>query len=250
MLIFIVPVYNEEENIKKLLECTRRFAEEGHFDYQIIVVNDGSVDGTMQILKGFQEEIPLVVLDQVSNKGAGEAFKRGFAYVAEIATDEDIIISKEADNTSDLSVLSEMINKLNMGYDLVLASCYLEGGGVEGTAVHRKLLSFCANLLLRITTPLKDIHTFSSFYRVYRASLIKKACEIYGDTLIQEKGFSCMVELLLKLAKLRIKIAEVPMILQGNLRVGKSKMKTLDTTIGFLRLIVRNLLTKQTDNKL
>ena len=130
---------------------------------------------------------------------------------------------READNTSDLSVLSEMINKLNMGYDLVLASCYLEGGGVEGTAVHRKLLSFCANLLLRITTPLKDIHTFSSFYRVYRASLIKKACEIYGDTLIQEKGFSCMVELLLKLAKLRIKIAEVPMILKGNLRVGKRK---------------------------
>ncbi len=64
MLIFIVPVYNEEENIKKLLEGTRRFAEEGHFDYQIIVVNDGSVDGTMQILKDFQKEIPLVILDQ------------------------------------------------------------------------------------------------------------------------------------------------------------------------------------------
>lgn len=242
MLRFLVPAYNEDKNIETLVENTRRFAESRNHEYQIIVVNDGSTDRTVETLQNLKKKIPVVILDQVVNKGVGEAFKRGFIYVAEVAEETDIIITKEADNTSDLSILDAMINKINEGNDLVLASCYMPGGGINSTNLYRKILSSSANFLLRITTSLRGVHTFSSFYRAHRASLIKKARAAYGDDLIEEKGFSCVVELLLKFSKLDIKIAEVPMVLNGDLRKGNSKMKTLETIGGHLRLIARNLL--------
>lgn len=242
MLIFIVPVYNEEKNIGLLLDNTKRFAGENNYEYKMVIINDGSTDRTMNILEGYQKNTPIVVLDQKTNKGVGEAFKRGFTYAAEMANDEDIIISKEADNTSDLSILSEMINKVRQGYDLALASCYAKGGGIEGTSFYRKALSRGANFILRISSNMYNVYTFSSFYRAYKGKLIKRAYSVYGDKLIQEKGFACMVELLFKLNKLHINIVEVPMILNSNLRKGKSKMKTFNTTLAYIRLIARNLL--------
>lgn len=239
MLIFLIPAYNEERNIKTLLENTRTFADSAKFEYKIVVINDGSTDRTVSILKDYQKSMPIVILDQVVNKGVGAAFKRGFSYAAEVSNDSDIIISKEADNTSDLAILNEMIKKINAGYDLVLASCYMRGGGVEGTNIFRRILSSGANLLLKNFSNLKGIHTYSSFYRAYKASLIKKAYSLYGDNLITEKGFSCMVELLFKLSKLKIKISEVPMVLKGSLREGRSKMRITNTIFAYIRLILR-----------
>ncbi|MEW6407091.1 MAG: glycosyltransferase [Patescibacteria group bacterium] len=242
MLIFIVPAYNEEDNIATLLENTRNFAKSNKYDYKIVVINDGSVDRTLEILKDYQKTMPIVILDQMINKGVGEAFKRGFSYVAETSSDDDVVISKEADNTSDLGILLQMLDKINQGYDLVLASCYISGGGVEGTNLFRRILSSGANLLLKNFSNLKEVHTYSSFYRVYKAILIKKVYSLYGDNLITEKGFSCMVELLFKFSKLNIKIAEVPMILKGALRKGRSKMRVISTIFAYFRLILKNLI--------
>ena len=202
MMRFIIPTYNEEKNIGSLVENTKKFAESRGYEYQIIIINDGSTDNTMNLLEDLQKKTPIVILDQVINKGVGEAFKRGLGYAAEVSRDEDIIVTKEADNTSDLSILDAMIEKIKEGNSLVLASCYMPGGGVSSTSIYRRILSSGANLLLKIVSPVKGIHTFSSFYRAYSADLIKKAHSIYGDTLIEEEGFSCMVELLIKLAKL------------------------------------------------
>ncbi len=237
MLRFVIPAYNEEQNIKTLLENTRRFCENKMYDYQVIIINDGSTDGTMRILNDYKKIMPMVVLDQVTNKGVGAAFLRGFVFVADNAGKEDLIITKEADNTSDLTVLENMLQQINQGYDLVLASCYMSGGSVIGASLYRRILSLCANSILKIFTPLKGIHTFSSFYRVYRAETIKQMYSIFGDRMIEEKGFTCMAEILIKLIRLNIKITEVPMVLKGNLRKGKSKMKTLRTIIAYIKLL-------------
>lgn len=241
MLIFLIPAYNEERNIKALLLNTMSFAEKAGYQYKIVIVNDGSTDSTLEILKLLAKKMPLIILDQEVNKGVGEAFKRGFTYLASESKDDDIIITKEADNTSDLSVLMHMIEKINEGYDLALASCYMRGGGVVGTIFYRRLLSWGANLIIKTVTPLKHINTFSSFYRAHKATLVKAVYDAYGDSFIQEKGFVCMVEMLINMSKLNIKICEVPMVLKGNLRQGKSKMKTMPTIKAYMRLILRNL---------
>jgi len=240
MLRFIIPAYNEEQNIESLINKTAEYARSRNYKFEIVVVNDGSTDKTLEILKRLQNKEPIVILNQIVNKGVGEAFKRGFYHVAEASSEDDIIVTKEADNTSDLSILDNMIKKISDGNDLVLASCYMPGGEVTNTSAYRRILSSGANLLLKLSTPLKNVHTFSSFYRAYRASLIKKASAVYNDKLIEEKGFSCMVELLIKLSRLGIKITEVPMTLKGNMRKDKSKMKVLNTISGYLKLIANN----------
>ncbi len=241
MIVIIIPAYNEEENIGSLL---KRIAALGHplTDYTVLVINDGSVDNTREVVLALQDRMPVRLIDHEVNKGVDQVFRTGFEAALDVACDGDVIVTMEADNTSDLSIMVEMLRRLEEGYDLVLASCYAEEGGVVGTNLYRIVLSKTANALLTLFFPLKGVHTYSSFYRAYQASALRMAHQAYGGQLIEERGFVCMVEVLVKMSYLPIKIVEVPMILQCDLRKGNSKMKVVRTMIGYLRLMIRSAL--------
>ena len=81
--------------------------------------------------------------------------------------------------------------------------------------------------------------TVSSFFRVYRASVLRSAHGRFGDQLIREPGFACKAEILAKLAKLGATITEVPVALDSTRRVGKSKMPILKTILAYWRLLAR-----------
>lgn len=239
MIIFIIPAYNEEKNIRDLLKRTETKMFERGFDYKIIVVNDGSIDKTASIVNSLKDKIPLELYNQYPNRGVGEAFRQGFRIAINSASDNDIIITKEADNTSNLEIITEMIDKIRNGYDMVLASCYSKGGGIRETTFYRRITSWGANMLLRLFFPI-GVRTYSSFYRAYNSKSLKMAFHQYGNKLIEENGFECMVELLIKLKKLGgFKVSEVPMVLDGNMRKGKSKMMVFKTTLGFIRVIYK-----------
>lgn len=240
MVIFVIPVYNEEQNILNLLNKTDEKMAKENLPYKIVLVNDGSTDGTVKVAGSLKDRIPVEIYSHYPNKGVGEAFRVGFRRALQACQDGDIIITKEADNTSDLSILDKMISKINDGYDVALASCYAEEGKVLGTTLYRKILSRGANTLFRLFVPLKGINTYSSFYRAYSSRALRQIHRIYGDRLIEEDGFECMVELLLKFSHSGdFKIAEVPMTLDGKRRAGKSKMQVLKTIKGFLRVILK-----------
>jgi dolichol-phosphate mannosyltransferase len=251
MIIFIVPAYNEEKNILTLLNKTSKHMRQENISFRVIVVNDGSTDRTAQLAESLRPNMPVEVLSHYPNKGVGEAFRVGFSRALEICKDDDIIITKEADNTSDLSILNNLIAKINHSFDLVLASCYAKEGAVLGTTFLRLILSKAANALIQLLFPLKNINTYSSFYRAYRASALREMHNIYGNRLIEENGFECMVELLVKFSRnTKFKITEVPMILNGNRRQGKSKMRVLRTMRGFLKVMIKEGIIKgSTKNK-
>ena len=121
-------------------------------------------------------------------------------------------------------------------YDLVLASVYAQGGGFSKTSIFRKLISFIANQLLRFIFGIK-ILTLSSFYRVYTVSIIKSIKSHYGK-IITENGFICMLEILIKSIRIGTKIIEVPMILNSDKRIGKSKMKIIKTSIRYIHFLL------------
>lgn len=240
MIVFLVPAYNEEKNIAKLLDKTDEQMKKLNIKYRILIVNDGSTDSTIEVVESLKDSIPLDLYSYYPNKGVGEAFRRGFQRLLSVCSDEDIIITKEADNTSDLNILNQLIANIDRGYDVVLASCYAKGAGVIGTTLFRIFLSKCANFMIRLFFHLKDIHTYSSFYRAYRAKALKEIYRIYGEHLIEEPGFECMVELIIKFSRnKKFKITEVPMVLDGTRRVGKSKMQVLKTIKGFLKVILK-----------
>jgi dolichol-phosphate mannosyltransferase len=238
MLHFVVPAYNEEQNIGSLLESLSRRLAAQDSPYRIVVVDDGSVDRTVAIVRDYAAKMPIQLVPHETNKGPGKAFDTGFRAVLHDAADGDLIITQEADNTSDPAILGPMIREAQQDAEVVLASCYAPGGGIEGTTFTRKFLSSGANLMLRIVFPI-GIHTYSSFYRVYRVAVLRKAYALYGDNLITEPGFVSMVELLIKLGRMGVRFKEVPMVLRCQARRDQSKMKVFKTIRGYLRLMAR-----------
>ena len=240
MIHFIIPVYNEEKNIQALLFNICALMKSQTFSYRIVIVNDGSTDMTEMKIKEIKGALPIVLLSHSPNQGVGKTFRHGFSEVLSNAQDTDIVVTLEADGTSDLEILEPMIKKVQAGCDIVLASCYSAEGGVRGTKLFRVLLSKIANILLRFFFPLKNINTYSSFYRVFKVQRLRELDSLYREKLIEEQGFECMVELLVKFSRLpSIQISEVPMILDGEKRRGKSKMKVVKTITGFLKVILK-----------
>jgi hypothetical protein len=89
-----------------------------------------------------------------------------------------------------------------------------------------------------------DARTVSSFFRVYRASVLRSAYERHGDTFIRESGFACKAEILGKLSRMHAAVEEVPVDLDASRRIGESKLKVLPTMAGYTRLMARQVATR------
>ncbi len=237
MIYFLVPVYNEVDNLEQLCVNLRNVLPD-HEKY-FVFSDDGSRDGSQQKIQQMLEKEKYVILGDGSNNGPGYAFNTGFEWILQNAHDieNDIIVTIEADNTSDLKILPIMIKNTEMGFDLVLASVYAQGGGFDKTSFFRRLTSLTANLILRFALDLKVL-TLSSFYRVYKVSIIKKIKE-NNPVIIHETGFICMIEVLLKAVRSKGSVLEVPMVLNSLQRKGKSKMKVFKTMMSYLRFLVK-----------
>jgi dolichol-phosphate mannosyltransferase len=240
---FVVPAFNEEENISDYLAETHRFAEAQGWKHRFVVVDDGSTDRTAEKVLEAARRMPCELVSYQPNRGVAEAFRRGFHEALRTAGPDDWIVTQEADRTGDLQILPGMIRSAEQGADAVLASCYAPGGGVEGTTPLRMLLSRGANGLIRSTLGLHGIRTYSSFYRVYRPAALRRVIDKYRD-FYEEAGFACVIELLVRLVRTGSTVVETPMVLQGSKRRGPSKMKVLRTIGGYFRVIGRNVLSR------
>lgn len=231
MIFFLIPIYNEEPNIGTLFsELSSILPQEQKY---FVFSDDGSKDSSIALLKTHFKEFPHVILGDGTNRGPGYAFNTGFEWILQNSNSEkDCIITLEADCTSDLSVLPKMFTIHKAGYNLVLASVYSQGGGFIKTSFFRKTISFIANTFFRFVFDLKVL-TLSSFYRVYSVELVKSIKSKYG-TITEEKGFICMLEILLKAIKCNACIIEVPTVLKTNNRKGNSKLKIGKTTYQYL----------------
>jgi dolichol-phosphate mannosyltransferase len=175
------------------------------------------------------------------NRGLGTAINSGLRAALGESQDGDAIVTLEADNTSDLDDLPTMLGKFNAGADVVLASVYAPGGRILGVAPWRLAASKAVSNTFRYAGGLKEIHTLSSLYRVYRAGTLRRAAETYGWLLVREPGFAANVELLLKLYNAGAKVAEVPTVNDWSRRLGVSKMNLKPTVMAYGRLMAAQM---------
>jgi len=265
-LRFVIPSYNEAANLPHLLNNIRKFL--GYFEERgrVFVVDDGSSDESAAVVERLSRTagspanahrshgangnndnndsspripipppVPITLIRHSRNRGPGAAFLTGFKAALQGAKDRDFLVTIEADNTSDLCILNKMLEHGRRGSDVVLASVYGEGR-VVGAPIGRRVLSWCATTLVKLFFRFKGLNTFSSFFRLYRVAALRQAFAVHGDKLIEEPGFVCMVELLVKLDRLGLKMSEVPMLLDSNIRIGDSKMKVFKTGASYLRV--------------
>ncbi len=234
MIYLLIPIYNEEANLPNLYKELNAILSEEEVYY--VFSDDGSSDKSVEVIKTLFKNNSYHIVGDGINHGPGHAFNVGFEWILNNSKDaDDKVITMEADCTSDVRLMPKMIAINKLGYDLVLASVYAQGGGFEKTNWIRKFLSACANLLFRFLFDIKVL-TLSSFYRVYSIELLRKIKERNGK-LISETGFICMLELLLKAIKENATIIEVPMMLYSGKRKGKSKMRIFKTMLAYFRFL-------------
>ena len=231
MLYLLLPAYNEAGALPALLESARAALPP---PFQIIVVDDGSSDETARIAASFAK-----VVRHSRNLGLGAAMLTGIKAICDRADEQDVLVAMDADNTHDPALIPVMIAQLSAGSDLVIASRYAPGGAEIGLNWPRKVMSRGASTLLRRYFRIPGVRDYTCGYRAYRVLLLKQALEHYGDRLIEETGFTCMAELLIKLAHLGARVSEVPLVLRYDLKAGASKMRVLRTIGRYLRLICR-----------
>jgi dolichol-phosphate mannosyltransferase len=237
-LFVLVPVLDEAPNIPRLVGNLSRLAEDlrGEMECRAVFVDDGSTDGTGEQIRREAGALPVEVLRHDTNLGPGRAFATGFRHLAPLLADTDWVATMEGDNTSKLETLRQMLVRRREGFEVVLASPYMYGGGLSNTSLLRLVLSHGANGLVKEILGIHGIVTMSSFFRLYSAPVLKRLQDRYGDGILETPGFECMVELLAKLMKSGATISEVAMPLDGAQRLGKSKMRVMRTILGYVRL--------------
>jgi dolichol-phosphate mannosyltransferase len=241
MPILVIPAFNEEANVPRLLADLARRPELYRDGGRIIVVDDGSSDATVATVDAHRGDLPLEVLAQEVNQGPGRAFDAGFRRALELSSADELIITLESDTTSDLAAVGTMLDAARDGADVVLASHH-DGGELANVSAYRRLLSRMASCAIRRSAGV-DARTVSSFFRVYRATALRAAYAHHGDNLIRERGFACKAELLIKLSRLGATVVEVPVTLDWSTREGESKLKVLPTLVGYARLMTRAMVT-------
>ena len=244
MIVVVLPAYNEAGALPPLL---RRLGDVsvGHFGsgLAVIVVDDGSSDGTAgAALAGAPPGLDVRVIPHGGNRGLNEALRTGLLAALERVGEDDIVVTMDADDTHAPGLISRMTMLIEEGNDVVVASRYAPGGRVRGVSFPRRVLSRGASLLFRAVYPVRGVRDYTCGYRAYRAGLLKEAFARWGDQFISEPGFSCMVDILLKLSRLDAVVTEAPLVLRYGRKPGKSKMNVRRTMAQTLSLLARRRL--------
>jgi dolichol-phosphate mannosyltransferase len=231
----VLPAFNEAAGLPELL---RAVEAAGRGAWHVVVVDDGSRDGTTAAARAFAGRLPVHVLAHAQNRGLAAAIRTGLEHACRAAAPDDAIVTMDADNTHRPEQIPDLLAALGSGADLVVASRYAPGARQAGVPAHRALLAAAVGWLLRLRFGLPGVRDYSCGYRAYRASLLQRALAAHGDRLIETRGFVVMTELLVKLAAFRPAIVEVPLDLRYDRKVGASKMPTAATIAAYLRLMM------------
>ncbi len=227
-----LPAYNEENSLPKLID---RIMAQNIPNMKLFVVNDGSTDKTADILYDYSRlSDNIYYLSHRENIGLGGAMNTIIRHAAGTYDDDDVLVSFDADNTHDPSIIGYITDLLVSGrLDIVIASRFAEGGEEAGVPLIRKLYSHGAKAFCRVMFHLEGVKDYSCGYRAYRIGFLKKLCQKY-DTVIEMPGFECMLELLIKSSQAGAAIREYPLKLDYSLKEGKSKLKAGQTIRGYL----------------
>ena len=214
--IVIIPTYNERENIENIIRAVTTLPEGFH----VLVIEDGSPDGTADIVKRLMEEEfkdRLFIIERSGKLGLGTAYICGFKWAIE--QKYDYIFEMDADFSHAPSDLPRLLAACkDEGYDVAIGSRYVTGVNVVNWPMGRVLMSYFASKYVRLVTGL-DIHDTTAGFVCYRREVL----ETLELDKIRFKGYAFQIEMKFTAHKCGFKIKEVPVIFV-NRELGTSKM--------------------------
>lgn len=220
-LSVIIPCYNESAGIpamrERLAAVLPLLRQRG--SVELVLVDDGSVDGTGELLDQALGDWPEVVIARHErNRGLGAALRTGLAHASGA-----VIVTTDSDGTYPFDHIPTLLELLRPGVDVVTASPYHPQGGVANVQAYRIFISKSASLLYRLLLD-RRIHTYTALFRAYRREVIETI-----QPRISHDGFLMVTQMLVEAILAGYRVAEYPTVLQVR-QVGTSKAKILRIT--------------------
>ena len=214
--LIIIPTYNERENIEAMI--AKVFSLEG--DFSLLVVDDGSPDGTAAIVRDLMPSYPerLFLVEREGKLGLGTAYLAGFRWALERGY--DAVFEMDCDFSHDPDDLLRLAAELEAGADVAVGSRYVSGVNVVNWPMRRLLLSYCASRYVKIVTgmPVKDA---TAGFVGYRAEVLRT---LDLDN-VRMRGYGFQIEMKYTAWRLGFKIKEVSIIFRDR-TLGTSKMSS------------------------
>lgn len=221
--VVVLPTYNEQENIERLLTELRRVVP----DADVLVVDDDSPDGTGATADRVATTLGRIsVVHRTRKEGLGSAYRHGFGIALEAGY--DAVVSMDCDFSHDPAAIPTMLAVLDTGADAVIGSRYVPGGSTVDWPLHRRLLSRWGNRYTSLVLRLQ-VRDCTSGFRAYRASAL--AAIEPGST--RAEGYAFLTELVRRLVRAGSRVDETPITFVDR-RWGTSKMSS--------RIVVESML--------
>ena len=214
--LVIIPTYNEKENIEKII---RKVSSLTH-PFEVLIIDDGSPDGTAAHVKELQKEFPgkLHIEERKGKLGLGTAYIHGFKWA--LARDYDYIFEMDCDFSHNPADLVRLLSACENGADVAIGSRYCKGGKVSNWPLGRILMSYFASVYVRLVLwiPVKDT---TAGFKCYR----RKVLQTIALDEIKFMGYAFQIEMKYRAYKKGFKLVEVPILFTDRV-LGVSKMST------------------------
>lgn len=225
-ILAIIPTYNEKDNIEKLIRQILGLnfnsdPKESSTTLDILIIDDNSPDGTGKILNKlkmnpvFNTGERLKVIHREGKLGLGSAYIMGFRWALE--NGYDVVFTMDADFSHNPQYLPKFLQKLS-GYDLIVGSRYVKGGGTVGWPLRRKFISRCGNFYAKIITGMPVNDCTSGFMCIK-----KNVLESIDVNQIKTEGYGFLIEVKFRAFKKGFKLCEIPILFEDRV-AGKSKI--------------------------
>jgi dolichol-phosphate mannosyltransferase len=212
----VLPTYNEAENIEAVVRAALPQLESTGLPHRVLVVDDGSPDGTGDIADRLAGELePVEVLHRNRKEGIGPAYLAGFGYA--IAHGADLMLEMDSDFSHDPRDIPRLVAAASDA-DLVLGSRYVDGGGVTDWGAARRLISRGGSLYARLVLGV-PIHDLTGGFKCFRREVL----ESLDLQSVGTDGYGFQIEMTYRAIRAGFRIVELPILFRDR-RVGASKM--------------------------
>lgn len=231
----VLPAYNEEKDLPQLLAGLNTALSKLQLPFHIVVVDDGSADRTAAIAAEAARTMPVHLVCHPKNRGLGRAIQTGLTEARKFG---GIVVTMDADNSHDPAYIADMIAEFeSKDVDLVVCSRYRKGSRVVGLNAFRRFLSFGCYLTMKSMLPYRNVRDYSTGFRAYDAAILNRLVARYGERLVEQSGFACMLELIAKLRTVGARVAEIPYTLRYDQKQGASKLRIFRTLRQYLNVV-------------
>lgn len=225
--LVIIPTYNEIENIEKMIHTVFALTK----PFELLIVDDGSPDGTATLVKELQGQYPnqLHIQERKGKLGLGTAYIHGFKWA--LAHQYDYIFEMDCDFSHDPKDLIRLLEACEKGADVSVGSRYCKGGKVSNWPIGRILMSYFASVYVRLVLwiPVKDT---TAGFKCYK----RKVLESIALDEVRFMGYAFQIEMKYRAYRKGFKIIEVPIMFTDRV-LGVSKMSTKIFKEAFLGVI-------------